>query len=152
MEREAERLFRKGTDVFFSHQPTGESSESPVHARKVKLNSTSDPPRIYVAGPYSTGDPVINTRRAIEAGDQLLEAGLIPFVPHLIHFWHYLLPHEWEEWITYDLHWLRVCDGLVRLAGKSLGADIEVDEAERLCIPVFIGVESCIKHFKEAGG
>ena len=93
--------------------------------------------RVYVAGPYSGGEPEMNVRVAVLAGDELLNAGLVPFVPHLCHFWHYLCPRTYEEWMAYDLAWLEVCDCLLRLPGESSGADAEVAEMERLGKPVF---------------
>jgi hypothetical protein len=81
--------------------------------------------RIYVAGPYSTGDPVTNTKRAIDAGNVLLDAGFIPFIPHLTMFWHLMHPHEYETWLAYDFEWLDTCDAFLRLPGESSGADRE---------------------------
>lgn len=97
--------------------------------------------RVYVAGPYVQGDVVVNVKRAIEAGERLLDAGYWPFVPHLSHFWHLLYPHVRETWLDYGLSWLKVCDAVVRLPGASDGADLEVMEAVRLRIPVYDGLE-----------
>jgi hypothetical protein len=96
--------------------------------------------KVYVAGPYTQGDVVVNVRNAILAGDQLLEAGHFPYIPHLMHFWHLVTPHEYERWIAMDLEWLPVCEALVRLPGASSGSDGEVDAAQRLGIPVFCSV------------
>src|SRR5258705_9522024 len=82
--------------------------------------------RIYVAGPYSLGDPVVNTRRAISIGSALLGRGFVPFVPHLSLFWHLCEPQDYETWLAYDFEWLKACDGLLRLDGESAGADREV--------------------------
>jgi hypothetical protein len=92
---------------------------------------------IYVAGPYSNGDPVLNTRKAIEAGDLLLELGFVPFIPHLTHLWHLVSPHEIDYWYDYDNKWIGKCDGLLRLPGHSYGADAEVELALHLGLPVF---------------
>ena len=95
--------------------------------------------RVYVAGPYTRPDPCVNTKRAVDAGQELLDAGLVPFVPHLTHFWHTMRPNDYKVWLAYDLHWLRQCEVLLRLSGESSGANKEVTEAERLGIPVYHG-------------
>lgn len=103
------------------------------------------PRKVYVAGPYSAGDVALNVRAAIDAGDRILQAGGIPFIPHLVHFWHMLHPRTYAQWISWDLQWLAVCDDLVRLAGESPGAEIEVMRATELEIPVFLGVGSWLE-------
>lgn len=92
--------------------------------------------KVYLAGPYSGGDPVINTRNIVDAADRLAMAGFAVYVPHLNHFWHYLHPHGWEFWIKHDLEWLPTCDYMVRLPGESPGAEIEIRLANELKIPV----------------
>jgi len=68
--------------------------------------------KIYIAGPYSGGDPITNVRRAIRVADALAALGHIPFVPHLTHFWHQISPHRYEFWLDYDMHWLELCDAV----------------------------------------
>ena len=92
---------------------------------------------IYIAGPYTNGDPVLNVRKAIEAGEQLIELGYTPFIPHLSHLWHLINPHEYDYWIKYDREWLERCDALLRLPGYSDGADDEESYAISLGKPVF---------------
>lgn len=92
--------------------------------------------KVYVSGPYTNGDPCENTHRAIMAGNQLLDAGLIPFVPHVSHFWHTMTPRPWEDWMKIDLAFLPACDIFLRLPGESKGADIEEAEAVRLGMPI----------------
>jgi len=96
------------------------------------------PMKVYIAGPYSTEDPIKNTARAIRAGNELLNRGYCPFIPHLSHFWHLQHPQEWATWIEYDIQWLDSCDVLLRLVGSSRGADLEVKHAYRNRIPVVI--------------
>jgi hypothetical protein len=100
--------------------------------------------RVYVAGPYSRGDIVLNIREALFHADWLMAAGYIPFVPHLTGFWHLCFPRAYESWLAYDMEWLRVCDALLRMSGESPGADREVAEAQRLGIPVFYSVPELI--------
>lgn len=91
---------------------------------------------VYVAGPYTKGDVVMNVRAAIEAGDKLRRFDYAPFIPHLTHFWHLVTPHEIDFWYAYDMQWLEKCDCVVRLPGASSGADKEVARARGLDIPV----------------
>lgn len=101
--------------------------------------------RVYVAGPYTQGDVAQNVRRAIEVGNNLLEAGHTPFIPHLTHFWHLLYPQDSMTWITWCLAWLEQCEALIRLPGASHGADTEVSRARQLGIPVFTSVRGFLR-------
>jgi len=100
--------------------------------------------RVYIAGPYSTGDVAQNVRNAILAADRLTKIGYVPFIPHLSHFWHLICPHNWGFWIEQDIHWLEACDCLLRLPGKSIGADREVERAYQLGMSVYASIESLI--------
>lgn len=93
--------------------------------------------KIYVAGPYAHPDPVVNTRNAILAGEEIVKKGHIPFIPHLSMLWHTVVPHEADFWYEYDLQWLPDCHALLRLPGHSLGADREVREADRLGLHIY---------------
>lgn len=99
---------------------------------------------IYIAAPYTKGDPAENTRKAISAGDKLLSMGYCPFIPHLSHYWHLQHPNHYETWMEYDFAWLDKCDALVRLNGYSPGADREVAHAEKSGKPVFMGLSEFI--------
>lgn len=94
-------------------------------------------PHVYVAGPYTDGDNFERVRDALIAANALREIGCAPFIPHLFAFWHFLMPRPWEAWMELDLAWLERCDALLRLPGPSKGADIEVQKAGELGIPVF---------------
>jgi hypothetical protein len=93
--------------------------------------------RIYVAGPYTHGDTAVNVRNAVNVAHFLADFGVVPYIPHLTHFWHFLQPREYEYWLEYDKHWLVLCNGLVRIPGMSTGADAEVSWAEGRGLPVF---------------
>lgn len=86
--------------------------------------------KIFISGPYTYPDPVINTRNAIFAAEEVIKKGHIPFIPHLNHLWHLICPHDIDFWYEYDLHWLQICDAILRLPGKSSGADKEVEFAD----------------------
>ncbi len=93
--------------------------------------------KIYVAGPYTKGDVAQNVRNAIYVGNNLRALGHTPFIPHLTHFWHMLLPHEIDYWYAYDIEWLKECDAVFRLSGESRGADEEVRIAQELGKPIY---------------
>ena len=93
--------------------------------------------RVYIASPYSLGDPVRNVRNSLLAADRLVVLGHTPFVPLLSHFWHFFSPKDYETWMRMDLEWVAVCDALIRLEGESAGADREMQEALDHDIPVF---------------
>jgi len=101
--------------------------------------------KIYIAGPYSNGDVAINVKIAIGAGERLAQVGFTPFIPHLSHFWHLLFPHEYSSWLAQDLEWLEQCDAVLRLPGKSKGADAEVKHAQEIGIPVFYNMDRAIR-------
>lgn len=86
----------------------------------------TSPPMIYVAGPYTKPEPVENVHRMIRIGDALWDLGVVPIVPHLSLLWQMVRPREYEEWLEYDLHIMARCDAVLRVPGKSLGADREV--------------------------
>lgn len=96
--------------------------------------------RIYIAGPYSKPDPVLNTNRAIAIATELLHKGHHPFVPHLTMFWNVMRPTiTYEQWMEYDFAWVKMCDVVLRIPGLSPGADREVVLAASLHIPVVFG-------------
>lgn len=111
-------------------------------------NPSTAPPRfVYVASPYTKGDVAVNVRNNIEAANRIAEAGLIPFVPLLTHFWHMQHPHPYKFWCEQDLAWLERCDAIVRLPGDSSGADAEVARAHELGLLVFFGVDELLESF-----
>jgi uncharacterized protein DUF4406 len=93
--------------------------------------------KIYVAGPYTKGDVAMNVRAAITAGNNLRALGWTPFIPHLTHFWHMLIPHDISYWYSFDMEWLEMCDALFLLPGESVGAAKEVIKARQLGMPVY---------------
>jgi len=98
------------------------------------------PMYIYVAGPYTKGDVVLNVRFAIQEGDYISRLGHYPFIPHLTHFWHMVQPHEYQFWMEQDAQWLKKCDAVYRIKGESSGADIEVKQAQELGLIVYESV------------
>ena len=105
--------------------------------------------KVYIAGPYTKDDVAQNVRKAVLAGDRLAQAGYVPFIPHLTHFWHLLCPHLWAFWMIQDMQWLEACDCVLRLPGESVGADREVERAQELGIPVYSSVEAVLGEVTE---
>lgn len=109
---------------------------------------------VYVAGPVtSSGWIVHNIRLAVDAAEELANAGLQPFIPHFNIYWDMIYPqHSYEFWLyRMTLPWLSRCDYLLRVPGESRGADAEVAAAISLNVPVFYTPESLILHCREAG-
>lgn len=96
--------------------------------------------RIYIAGPFSLRDQMLNVRAALLAADELVARGHIPYVPHLNALWHLIQPHDDEYWMSLDACWLELCHAVLRLPGISLGADREVERAIALGLPVYRGL------------
>lgn len=83
-------------------------------------------PLVYIAGPYTHPDPVENTHKAVRAAEQIEALGCDVVIPHLSLLWHAISPAPIERWYERDLAVMHRCDALVRLPGKSTGADAEV--------------------------
>lgn len=110
---------------------------------------TTKPVRVYIAGPLSKGDLGHNIAQAIRAADRLMALGCAPYVPHLTVYWQIMSAmtggvkfDDYDHWLRLDFAWLGVSDALLRLPGESKGADMEIDEARRLGIPVFYSMEA----------
>jgi hypothetical protein len=104
--------------------------------------------RIYIAGPYSADtseEREENVARAIDAALQLIRKGHTPFIPHLTHYVDLraaLLGETftWQDYLTWDLSWLELCDALLFLA-SSPGAELERDRAKALGKLIFTSVD-----------
>ena len=105
-------------------------------------------PIVYVAGPISKGSMHHNIRRALDMARKLWNKGYLPFVPQLSFFWHIIYPIDDGEgyvkadgslnfWMDYDFQMIRNCQALFRLDGESVGADMEIEFAHKLGIPVW---------------
>jgi Domain of unknown function (DUF4406) len=97
--------------------------------------------RIYIASPYTQGEPLANVRRQIDAAEQLAAKGHVPILPLLSHFWDDVYHHPWEFWIEQCLSHLVTADAVMRLPGVSVGADIEVREARNIGLPVYFWLD-----------
>lgn len=99
-------------------------------------------PKIYIAGPYSHPDPEENTKQAMDVWHKIVDMGGAPFCPHLSHFLHTHNYREYESWLEQDMHWLDVCDAVYRMPGESKGADLEVQRADELLVPVLMDLHA----------
>ena len=109
-------------------------------------------PVVYIASPYSKGDPVINTHFQCRIFDRLLTDQLVlPVAPLWTHFQHLLYPRPYEDWIKYDQEMLFMYDCCLRLEAvcertsyrenTSSGADAEVEAFKALGKPVFYSID-----------
>ena len=106
-----------------------------------EMVGTDDLPGVYVIAPYGgKGEEVAeNIRLAIEAAEEIVKGGGIPFVPHLYHLWHLITPHDKEFWMRQDRQWIWSCDYAVRVGGESEGCTKDEELCEALGIEVFKG-------------
>jgi len=120
--------------------------------------------RVYVAGLITPRgvwsknfaiDFLINIRKMIRVGLDVLFAGFDPFVPAFDHsFWSALQEGEFitESMIKrYSKSWLEVCDAMLLTPGwqKSTGTLAEIELAQELNIPIFESLDKLIKATKE---
>jgi len=79
-------------------------------------------PLIYIASPYTKGDPCVNTWFQIQVADALMNTGyVVPFVPLLSHFHHSVAPRPYDDWIELDNRIIEACHFkcLLRLASTT---------------------------------
>jgi len=104
--------------------------------------------KVYIASPYTFGDPAVNVRRQMDYADKLIDLGFYPFAPLMSHFQHMHNPRPYEQWMEIDAVWVTACDCVLRLSGKSTGADREVKQAQGEGKPVFYCVESLLAYYE----
>lgn len=112
-------------------------SRNTIRAADVTRGGRDVRPLVYIAGPYTAPDPVLNTRHAVKLAERVEASGAVAVVPHLAMLWHLVSPHPIDYWYDHDLAMLAHCHALIRFGGASEGADREVEFAERHSIPVF---------------
>ena len=111
-------------------------------------------PYIYLAGPYTKGDPAINTHCQCLAFDRLLDDGIVtPYAPLWSHFQHGVKPRSYRDWIQYDIDLLEsgLFDACLRLdadlptlgyhVSESTGADGEEQWFRDHGLPCFRSIE-----------
>lgn len=93
---------------------------------------------VYIAGPYTHGRWGDNISNVVETAQRVVNRGHVPFIPHtMTALWS---THFDNNWVRLDLCILERCDAMIRLEGKSKGADIEEEFAEMNDIPVYHGL------------
>jgi hypothetical protein len=115
------------------------------------------PLRVYVAGPLSkhgadcgaNGIDLDALARADIAGQELFLLGCHPYIPHTMTSSWGLRPEP--RFHSYDLvvrgldfdYLQHFCDALLLLPGwvNSTGSKLELEEAERLCLPIFYSLD-----------
>ncbi|MCP3929320.1 MAG: DUF4406 domain-containing protein [Bacteroidetes bacterium] len=103
--------------------------------------------KVYIASPYTLGDTASNVKLQMDTTEELFSKGFAPFTPLYYHFQQIAHPRPEQHWIKIGLEWIKVCDAVLRLPGKSKGADGEVAFAGTLNIPVFYSVEELCAHY-----
>lgn len=109
-------------------------------------------PIIYIASPYTGGDPAINAHYQCKIFDQLLNEGKVwPVAPLWSHFQHTVFPRPYTDWIAYDKALLPLYDACLRLnaeipkldylISQSSGADGEVEYYKSVDKPVFYSIK-----------
>lgn len=103
-------------------------------------------PKIYIASPF-TGAEIQNIARAVEAADEVLSLGCVPFLPHtMTGFWHMLYHRTYQEWMAFDLEWLSVCDAIFVVDDNSSGVRVEIEYCLDHNIPVLRSMDE-LKQF-----
>jgi hypothetical protein len=114
---------------------------------------------VYIASPYSQGDPELNAHFQCKIFNQLLNDGkVLPVAPLWSHFQHILFPRPYKDWINYDQDMLRLYDFCLRLnvsitdlnyyMDKSSGADAEVDSFKNMGKPVFYSIDDMYNYIE----
>lgn len=109
-------------------------------------------PLVYLAGPYTKGDPSINVHCQCRLFDTLLAQRIvIPIAPLWSHFQHGMFPRPYEDWLQHDLEVIARCDALLRQdavheglgysQSESSGADREMEFASANGVQVFQSVD-----------
>jgi hypothetical protein len=82
---------------------------------------------------------------------KLFKMGFTVYCPLLTHFLDYIHPMGYEDWLAFDMEWMRRCDVLVwdaaECPGVSAGAEREIAEMRRIGKPVFRSVEELVHAF-----
>lgn len=107
-------------------------------------------PVVYISSPYTLGDVAVNVKRQLDVANELLMSGFAPLAPLYSHFQHMAHPQHYSVWLDLDKTWVAISDCVLRLPGKSSGANMEVAIAEARGIPVYYSVEDLQKAYANA--
>jgi hypothetical protein len=108
-------------------------------------------PVIYISGPMTIGDREQNIRNAEEVFKELMLVGYSCICPQLSG----RMPGAWDiphdVWIAQDLPIVGRVDAVLRLPGKSSGADAECSHAQGCEIPVYYSVAQLMDQLPAEG-
>lgn len=93
---------------------------------------------VYLAGPLTTGSLPANIREMCKFADKLMDRGFFPFNPAGSHLQDLICRKHYSAWLRYDFNMLARMGFVLRMPGKSKGADLEVKFARKHKIPVVI--------------
>lgn len=105
--------------------------------------------QVYIASPYTTGDVTYNVKFQMDVFNDLLKLGFFPISPLHPHLQQIVYPLTYEIWMQIDKIHVFKSDCLLRLGGKSDGADREVVWATEWEKPIFYSLEELVEHYKE---
>lgn len=90
-----------------------------------------DLPLVFISGPLTGKDSSVdqNVRTAMAVADVLMELGYPVILPHICQFWAMstdtAAARKYEAWMELCLTWVARSDIILRLSGRSEGADME---------------------------
>jgi len=137
----------------------GQAVEEIFHSLPEQVEPVPKPnrkPIVYIASPYTKGDPEINTQFQCKMFDKILREGKAwPVAPLWAHFQDKSFPRPYRDWIDYDNALMDHYDVCVRLPAdvpelhykqsESSGADAEVKFFRDHGKPVFFSLEDLYK-------
>ena len=111
-------------------------------------------PLVYIASPYTKGDPIINLRSSLDIFDRCLNDSLVtPIAPLLSVLSHLTHPRDYRDWMNLDFEMINHCDAVLAVDAKfgdyteteSNGRDEEIAYAKSIGIHVFYSYEDLSK-------
>lgn len=99
---------------------------------------------VYIASPYSVGDPLGNVNKSFDTALDLILLGYAPYAPLYSHYLEERRSQPYETWLEINREWVERCDCVLRLPGESKGADAEVTYAREQGIPVFFNLPDLV--------
>lgn len=103
--------------------------------------------KVFISSPYSA-DSELYFKKQISNTNLLMDLGFTPFAPLLYHPAACEQKRDYQEWLDMLMEWLRVCD-VVFCTGVSAGVTAEIEEADRLGIPVVFTITELKDFYKK---
>lgn len=95
-------------------------------------------PKVFISCPYTKPDPCVNINKAVKLFNKLFDEGkCIPVCLLWTHFFHIIVPRDYEGWLGYCMIELHKCNAVLVMKGESSGKDREIEFAKKYDIPVF---------------